>query len=51
MVAPKKIFIKKHMSLKSLKKKIRNKEKDVRVLNKLHFILACYHNDNIPEVA
>ena len=51
MVAPKKIFIKKHMSLKSLKKKIRNKEKDVRVLNKLHFIRACYHNDNIPEVA
>ena len=34
-----------------MKKKIRNKEKDVRVLNKLHFIRACYHNDNIPEVA
>ena len=26
-------------------------EKDVRVLNKLYFIRACYHNDNIPEVA
>ena len=51
MVAPKKIFIKKHISLKSLKKKIRNKEKDVKVLNKLHFIRACYHDDNIPEVA
>ena len=51
MSAPKKIFVKKHMPLKSLKKKIRKKEKDVKVLNKLHFIRACYHNDNIPEVA
>ena len=39
------------MPLKVLNKKIKNIEKDVRVLNKLHFILACYHNDNIPEVA
>ena len=39
------------MPLKALNKKIRKIKKDIRVLNKLHFVRGCYHNDNIAEVA
>ena len=43
--------IKKHISVKDLDKRIKKLEKDVKVLNRLHFIKACYSGLSIKEAA
>ena len=43
--------IKKHMPVKDLDKRIKKLEKDVQVLNRLHFIKACYSGMSIKEAA
>ena len=43
--------IKKHISVKDLDKRIKKLEKDVKVLNRLHFIKACYSGMSIKEAA
>lgn len=47
---PKKKIIK-HMKVKDLDKRIKKLEKDVKVLNRLHFIKACYSGMTIKEAA
>ena len=47
---PKKEIIK-HIPVKELDKRIKKLEKDVKVLNRLHFIRACYSGMNIKEAA
>ena len=43
--------IKKHIPVEDLNKRIKKLEKDVKVLNRLHFIKACYSGMNIKEAA
>lgn len=47
---PKKEIIK-HISVKELDERIKALEKDVKVLNRLHFIKACYSGMSIKEAA
>ena len=47
---PKKEIIK-HIPVKELDKRIKTLEKDVKVLNRLHFIKACYSGMTIKEAA
>ena len=43
--------IKKHIPVEDLNKRIKKLEKDVKVLNRLHFIKACYSGMSIKEAA
>ena len=47
---PKKEIIK-HISVKELDKRIKTLEKDVKVLNRLHFVKTCYSGMSIKEAA
>ena len=43
--------VEKWISVKKLRKRIRKKEKDVKVLNRLHFINYLYSELSVPEAS